>query len=184
MSRIGVTLAAGGALVAGLGACRAGERPPVAAQTGTLADSADQILYKAHFAITDGGTRRADVMGDTAYFFNNSTRIVLRPLTGTFYSTNGAKDGIIQAREGVYDTRLGTLDARGDVLVNTLDGKRLESPHCKFDQRLNQISSDTTFLLSEPDREVRGIGFTSDADLTTFRVLKLLGAKAGTVAVP
>lgn len=167
-----------------LGACGSGERPPVAAQTGSLADSADQILFKARFAITDGGTRRADVTGDTAYFFNNSTRIVLRPLQGTFFSSNGAKDGIIQAREGTYDTRLGTLDARGDVLVNTLDGKRLETPRCKFDQRLNLISSDTTFFLSEPDRELRGIGFTSDADLTTFRVTKLLGAKAGQVAIP
>lgn len=165
-------------------ACRGGERPPVAAQHGTLADSADQILYKAHFAITDGGIRRADVLGDTAYFFNNGTRIILRPLIGTFFGANGSKDGIMQAREGVYDTRLGTLDARGDVMINTLDGKRLESPHCRFDQRLNQITSDTTFFLSEPDREVRGIGFMSDADLTTFRVTKLLGAKAGTVAVP
>lgn len=167
-----------------LGACRAGEQPPVAAHEGALADSAEQVLYMARFAITDDGTRRADVTGDTAYFFNSNTRIVLRPMHGTFFSSNGAKDGIIEAREGIYDTRLGTLEARGEVVVNSLDGKRLETPRCRFDQRLNMISSDTSFFLSEPDREMRGIGFTSDADLATFRVTRLLSSKAGTVTIP
>lgn len=172
------------AMAATLSACRAGEQPPVAARTGALADSADQVLYQARFAITDDGTRRADVRGDTAYFFNNNTRIVLRPLHGTFFSSNGAKDGIIEAREGLYDTRLGTLQATGDVVITTLDGKRLETPRCKFDQRLNLVSSDTTFFLSQPDKELRGVGFTSDADLATFRVTRLLSAKAGSVAIP
>ncbi len=171
------------AAVATGASCRKGETPPVAT-TNPLADSADQVMAGAKFDITDGGLRRAHVEGDTAYFFNNSTRLVLRPMRGTFYSSNGAKDGIIQAREGVYDTRLGVLEARGDVLINSLDGKRLETPYCRFDQRLNQIASDTTFFLSEPGREVRGVGFTSDADLSTMRVVRMLSAKAGTVAVP
>lgn len=164
-------------------ACQRGETPPVASRD-PLADSADQVMSGARFDITDGGLRRAHVEGDTAYFFNNNTRLVLRPMRGTFYSSNGAKDGIIQAREGVYDTRLGVLEARRDVLINSLDGKRLETPYCKFDQRLNQISSDTTFFLSEPGREVRGIGFTSDADLSTMRVSKMISARAGPVTVP
>lgn len=171
------------AVVAAGAACRKAETPPIAA-SNPLADSADQVMSGAKFDITDGGLRRAHVEGDTAYFFNNNTRLVLRPMRGTFYSSNGAKDGIIQAREGVYDTRLGILEARGDVLINSLDGKRLETPYCKFDQRMNLISSDTTFFLSEPGREVRGVGFTSDADLSTMRVTRMLSAKAGPVAVP
>jgi LPS export ABC transporter protein LptC len=166
------------------GACKKGETPPLSTQANALADSADQVMYKARFSITDGGTRRADVEGDTAYFFNQGTRLIIRPLRGTFFSSNGAKDGIIQAREGTYDTRVGVLEARGDVLVNSLDGKRLETPFAKFDQRANQISSDTSFTFSEPSREIRGIGFTSDADLSTMRVAKMLSAKAGAVAVP
>lgn len=165
-------------------ACAKVEAPPVGERIDTLADSADQVLYGARFAITDRGLRRADIQSDTAYFFNQNTRMVLRPLRGTFFSANGARDGIIQAREGTYDTRLGVLEARGDVLVNTLDGKRLETPYSKFDQRSNLLSSDSVFHLTEPGREVRGIGFTSDADFSTFRVVKLLSAKAGSVTLP
>ncbi len=164
-------------------ACRKDVAPPVAG-TNPLADSADQVMSGARFDITDAGLLRAHVEGDTAYFFNNNTRLILRPVRGTFFGSNGAKEGIIQAREGVYDTRLGVLEARGDVMINSIDSKRLETPYCKFDQRLNQISSDTTFFLSEPGREVRGVGFTSDADLSTMRVSRMLSAKAGAVTVP
>ena len=173
------------ALVAlALAACTRQEGPPVGARANSLADSADQVLYGSKFTITDRGLRRADVEGDTAYFFHDNTRIVLRPLRGIFFSSNGAKDGIITAREGVYDTRLATLESRGDVVVNSLDGKRLETPFCRFDQRLNLISSDSTFFLSEPGRDLRGKGFRSDADLNTFSVITLISSKSGKVALP
>lgn len=165
-------------------ACNRTEGPPLGAGTDALADSADQVLFVARFAITDRGLRRADITADTAYFFNQNTRMVLHPLRADFFTSNGAKSGVLQAREGIYDTRRGTLEASGDVLVVTLDGKRLETPYASFDQRLNQIKSDSAFVMSEPGKEMRGIGFTSDADLTTFRVEKLLSAKAGTVSIP
>jgi len=165
-------------------ACQKVDGPPVGVRPDALADSADQVLFGAHFAITDRGVRRADIDGDTAYFFHDNTRMVLRPMRGRFYGSTGALDGIMQAREGTYDTRLALLEGRGDVVVNTLDGKRLQTPFLKYDQRLDQISSDSSFFLSEPGRDVRGIGFTSDAGLTTFRVTKLISAKAGSVGIP
>jgi len=179
-----VRIAAGTVLMLAVAACTKVEGPPVGARSNSLADSADQILYGSKFAITDRGLRRADVQGDTAYFFHDNTRIVLRPLRGIFFSSNGAKDGIITAREGIYDTRLASLEAHGDVVINSLDGKRLETPFCRFDQRLNLISSDSTFYLSEPGRDLRGRGFRSDADLNTFSVTTLLSSKSGKVALP
>lgn len=166
------------------GACQKAEGPPVGVKPGALADSADQVMYGARFAITDRGLRRADIEGDTAYFFNDNTRLVLRPLRGKFYNSSGALDGIVTARQGVYDTRQANLVATGDVVVITMDSKRLETPYLKYDQRINQISSDSAFTMSEPGRDLRGVGFTSDADLTTLRVTRMLSAKAGSVAVP
>jgi LPS export ABC transporter protein LptC len=164
--------------------CRHPDGKLLGAKPNSLADSADQVLYNARFAITDRGLRRADIEGDTAYWFHDNTLMVLRPMRGKFYSSNGAMDGIIQSREGVYDTRLASLQAHGDVVVNTVDGKRLETPQAKFDQRINQLSSDSVFTMSEPGKDVHGVGFTSDADLTSFRVLKLLSSKAGAVTIP
>jgi hypothetical protein len=104
-------------------------------------------------------------------------------MRGKFYSSGGALDGIIQSREGIYDSRLALLEGKGDVIVNSVDGKRLETPFCRYDQRLDLISSDSTFFMSEPGREIRGRGFRSDANLSTFTVTTLISSKAN-VALP
>ena len=82
--------------IATLGACTKREGPPVARRANPLADSADQVLFGAKFTITDRGLRRAEIEGDTAFFFNDNTRLVLHPMRGKFYSSGGALDGIIQ----------------------------------------------------------------------------------------
>jgi LPS export ABC transporter protein LptC len=171
-------------LIAAAVACSKNEAPPLGARGSTLADSADQILFHAKFTITDHGLRRAEVEGDTAYFFHDNTLLVLHPMRGNFFSSNGALDGIVQGREGVYDTRLATLVAKGDVVITTLDSKRLETPFVRYDQRLDLMSSDSTFYMSEPGRDLRGRGFRSNAALTDFSVTTLLSSKAGKVAVP
>ena len=172
------------ALVIVIAACNKTAGPPLGATKNTLADSADQILFKAKFAITDGGLKRADIEGDTAYFFNNNTKLVLHPLYAKFYSSNGALDGVVTARSGVYDTRLATLEAMGEVIVNTVDGKRLETPFARYDQRLDLISSDSSFFMSQPGKDVRGKGFKSDAGLNNVTVTTLISSKAGKATIP
>jgi LPS export ABC transporter protein LptC len=171
------------ALVAGL-ACNKVDGPPVGVRPNALADSADQVMYGSRFTINDRGVRRADIEGDTAYFFHENTLMILRPMHAKFFSSEGRLDGIVTAHEGYYDTRQAKLEARGEVVVNTIDGKRLMTPFLRYDQRIDQISSDSAFTLTEPSREMKGIGFTSDAALTTFRVNRVISAKAGAVAVP
>jgi len=169
---------------AALGAsCSRAESPPVGVG-GAMGDTAEMILYKSRFAITDRGMRRAEVEGDSTYFFNDNTRMVILPLRTRFFNSSGVLEGIVTAREGTYDTRLATLEARGDVVMTAIDGKKIETPFARFDQRLNQMSTDSSFVLSEPDREVRGIGFVSDADLSTVRVMKMISTKSMRVAIP
>ena len=165
-------------------ACSKSESPPLGATKNTLADSADQILFHAKFTITDKGLRRAEIEGDTAYFFHDNTLLVIHPLHAKFYSSNGAFDGLVQGREGRYDTGRAMLEARGDVVINSLDGKRLETPFCRYDQRLDQISSDSTFYMSEPGRDLRGKGFRSDAGLNSLTVTTLISSKPGRIALP
>ena len=46
--------------------------------------------------------------------------------------------------------------ARDSVIVVTEEGRRLVTPELKYDQALNQISSDSAFVLTEPGRSVAG----------------------------
>jgi LPS export ABC transporter protein LptC len=166
-------------------ACKDEKGPPVAANRKTIADSADQVLYSQRMLITDRGLNRAEIHSDTAYFFDENTRTDMRVVDGIFFDSQGLRDAVLTSRTGVYNQRLNSLEARGEVVITTVDGRRLETPFVRYDQRVNLISSDTIFKLTVPDgRVVRGIGFTSDPDLNNVHIVKQISAKAGPVEIP
>lgn len=168
-----------------LSACADVKGPPIAASKKTLADSADQVIYGQRMTITDRGLNRAEILSDTAYFFDENTRTEMRIVHGIFYDAQGLKDAILTSRTGLYNQRLNALEARGDVVITTLDGRRLETPFVRYDQRINLISSDTVFTMTTPDGKLlHGIGFSTDPDLQNFREFKHLNGKAGAVVVP
>lgn len=171
-------------LAAAMLACTDTTKPPVSAAKKTLADSADQVMFGSRTIITDRGLLRAEIESDTSFFFGENTHIVMRPARGVFFNSTGAKDAVLGSREGTYDSRLSQLTASGDVLVTSVDGRRLRTPFLRFDQRLNLISSDSSFTLTEGDRETKGVGFRADPDLNNLTVVHLISAKAGVVQVP
>ena len=150
----------------------------------TLADSADQTMYGARSLLTDRGLMRAELLADTAYFFDDNTRIEMRRVHTTFYASNGAKNAVLTSNEGTYNTRSGRMEARGDVVVVSEDGRRLSSPQLRFDQARNEISSDSAFVLTEPGRRLEGVGFISDPDMNNIRVLKGTKGTTGAFQIP
>src|ERR1035437_1340622 len=175
------------ALVAG--ACKEEKGPPIAAGKKTIADSADQLLYGQRMLITDRGLNRAEIHSDTAYFFDEHTRTDMRVGDAKFFTSQGLLDTVLTSRTGLYNQRLNSLEARGDralpVVITTIDGRRLETTYVRYDQRVNLISSDSMFTLTDPDgRVLHGIGFTTDPDLNNVHVVKQISGKAGAVVIP
>lgn len=163
-------------------ACRSDRvAPPVG---GTLADSADQVMYGTRFNLTAQGVLRAELLADTAYFFDDNTRVELEQPTTTFFTTTGARNAVLTARHGQYRTQSGMMVARGNVIVNSEDGRRLRSEELKYDQNRNEISSDSAFVLTGPDRRLAGIGFRSDPNLQNVRVLNTQSGTTGTLTIP
>jgi len=166
-------------------ACRDNTALPIAAGTKTIADSADQIVFKSRWLVTDRGLQRAAVESDTAYFFDDNKRLEMVTVHGIFFGSTGEKTAVMTSRTGKYNLALSTLEARGDVEINSIDGRKLSTPFVRFDSRSNQISGDSVFVMKEADgREVRGVGFVTDPDLQNLTVIKLISAKAGAVPIP
>ena len=163
-------------------ACNSGTEPRVTA-ANPLADSADQVMFGVSTMITNRGVLRAQLGADTGYFFDGNTRIEVRHERTVFYTTTGLQNAVLTSVEGTYNMRRGQMEARRDVVVVTTDGKRLETEQLNYDQATNQISSDSAFVLTEPTRTLRGIGFTSDPDLTNLHVKKVLTG-SGTFTLP
>jgi LPS export ABC transporter protein LptC len=183
-----VTRRAAGVLLlavgAALGACRDAQEPPIA-PGNLIADSADQVIFGARQLLTDRGLLRAELHADTAYFFNEGTRIELRNVNTTFFSTTGAKNATLTSREGTYNTQLGQMSARKNVVVVSEDGRRLTTADLRFAEQANLISSDSAFTVTErTGRRLQGVGFESDPDMNNVRCKAACRGSVGQVAVP
>ena len=152
-------------------ACSPKKQPPVAAHS-PLADSADQVIYRLRFRLTDAGLFRAELHADTAYFFEDNTRIEMEPVNTTFYTPTGAKDAVLTSRRGTYNSRTSNMIARKNVVVVSEDGRRLTTEELKYNQQRNEISSDSAFVMTEPNRRLEGIGFRSDPNMKNIQILK------------
>jgi len=157
--------------VAGAVACSSKKQPPVATHS-PLADSADQVMYGKSFNLTDKGVQRAQLEFDTAYFFEDNTRIELEKVHTTFFTATGAKNAVLTSDRGTFNSRTNNMVARKNVLVVSEDGRRLTTPELVYNQQRNEISSDSAFVMTEPNRRLEGIGFRSDPDMKNIRILK------------
>lgn len=170
-------------VAAAVAACENSQEPPVAQQT-VLPDSAEQMLIGVDFFLTDGGIRRAEVIADTAYMYDQNTRSELRVVRTKFYNPDGRESATLTSRQGSYNMRLNTMEGRGNVVVVTPEGRRLETQQLRYDPGHDEVSSDSAFTLTEPDRVTTGIGFTSDPEMNNIKVLRALKTTGQAITIP
>lgn len=162
-----------------------GELTSGATNEPALLDSADQIAFGFRTLVTDGGLLRAEIFADTAIFLDQSTRASLRMVHGDFFGATGAKEATLTARMGNLNTRNNVLEAWGDVVITSVDGRVLKTPMIRYMQAQNQVTSDSAFVLSEPgEKEISGVGFRTDPSLNAVEVLKVRRGRGGTFRVP
>jgi LPS export ABC transporter protein LptC len=164
-------------------ACQPESTTPVA-ETTVLPDSADQVLFGVRFFMTDAGVRKAELVADTAYMYEDNTRTEMRVVNTTFFKASGEKDATLTAKQGTYNVRLGSMEARGDVVVISTDGRKLETPQLRYDPARNEISGDSAFVMTDPSRRISGIGFISDPDMNNVKVLRAAKSSGNQLTIP
>lgn len=142
------------------------------AKKSTIPDSADQAVYGMRVVLANQGVANGLLLSDTAYTYDDGSRLELHRVHLTFYTAQGVEDGTLVSKSGTYNSRLSRLEARGEVIVSRKDGRRLTTPKLVYDQAVNQIFTDSAFTLVEPSKQVSGIGFESDPKLTVFKCLR------------
>jgi LPS export ABC transporter protein LptC len=128
------------------------------------ADSADQVLDSVYHVVTKDGMRQSIVEADTAYYYEASKVFELRRLKVTFFNANGGQTSTLTSREGTYQVGLGKMEARGSVVVRSVDGRNLYTELLRYDQGKNELSTDQPFTFTGPTANGSGVGFVSDPD--------------------
>jgi LPS export ABC transporter protein LptC len=167
------------ALVGGsVPACTGADIP---ATTVAAADTADQVFFGLEHNLTVEGVLRARLEADTAHFFQGSQRADLETVRVVFYSPQGQETSRLTSKAGTYDWRSGNMEARGNVVAVTPDGRRLRTSVLEYDRGADRLSGPGSFVFDAPDRHLEGESFEADPD---FRNVVTTRPRRGRVGGP
>lgn len=168
------------ALAIGLvAACGDPHEPPIA--EGDVANmGADQIMFGVEHYITSNGVVRGLLRADTAFMYEDSALVRVRPVNLTLYNEQGEVAGVVTARAGRLNTRTQDMIATGDVIVESDErGQRIETEELHFDPNRDRVWSEVATTLHRDGTTLRGTGFTSNTRLTDTRLTQPRGRVEG-----
>ncbi len=131
-------------------------------QVAQAADTADQLMIRMNFNLTNEGVRSAYVEAESAFVYENSGHTDLKKVKVTFFTPSGVQTSILTADSGWYRMRSGAMEGRGNVVIVRTDGARLTTSLIKYDQSKNQVTTDQPYVADQGDRHFTGTGFVSD----------------------
>lgn len=141
--------------------CGEVQRPTTSQVT---ADSADQLIYGLNHLLTVDGVLRTRLEAVTARFYQVTQTADLDSVKVTFYSPEGRQTSTLTARTGKYDWRTGNMEAHGNVVAVTPDGRRLRTSVLLYRRNEQTIEGPNDFVFDAPGQHLEGEGFTSDPD--------------------
>ncbi len=158
-------------MIMGLAACDS-PRQEAVVDPGLENIEADYIIFGNTHYLTRQGIREALVVSDTAYFFNDSTVVLLRgSVTLTAYHEDlGTEKAVVTSDRGRLNTNDNSMVAYGNAVLVIADGqRRIESSQLNYHPDQDRIWSNSATVMYEGRSIVEGSGF--DADLNFDQVL-------------
>ncbi len=132
-----------------------GEMPTEEVRNFTLAES-------------DQGQPEWTMHADYAASFAQRGVIEAQNVAVDFFDEHGQKYSHLTAKSGIVRRPSNDMEARGQVVVTTTDGVRIETDRLRFLNRERRIDSDAFVRLTRHGDVVTGVGFTSDPSLEHF----------------
>ena len=160
-------------------ACGEDTDAPTAGERYTQMD-ADQIMTDPEHYITVDGVLRGVLRADTAFMYEDSALMRVKPVRLTIYNERGTVAGVVTSRTGVLNMRTNSMTATGDVVVVSEErGQRIETEEMHFDPNRDRVWSDTPTTLHRDGTVLHGSGFTSNSRLTDTRLNRPEGRVEG-----
>jgi LPS export ABC transporter protein LptC len=114
--------------------------------------------------------------GDTTYVVLQSHADTTRtPVTASLFDETGAATSTVHARRLIYHDQSRRFEARGGVVVETHDGKRLESEVLFWNEADRQVRTPGFTRITTPTEQIQGYGLVADENLDTYSLARITG---------
>lgn len=168
-------IALGLAVVAGLAGC--GSEDKVVPRPTSGPELPSQEVRDFTLEESDTGAPEWILTSRYAATYDKRGVIVARGVAIDFFDSKGAKYSHLTATEGEIKRPSNDMEARGNVVVTTTDGVRIQTESLRFLNRERKIVSDAYVRLERNGDVVTGIGFESDPSLEHFAIKREVKAQ-------
>lgn len=129
----------------------------------------DQAVENGQHVITVQGVRKAVLIAEQLYFFNQIGKVVGDTIQVTFYDAEGIYQSTLTARSGELEQASQTMIAKGDVVVRGTEST-IRTQELRYDPAANQVISDQPTEIIQGGNVIRGRGIVADPGLKKIRI--------------
>lgn len=150
-----------------------------------MAAAPTHLSLEARFSVYDNDEPRAEIVAaymayyeqeDSTYtvFRGDSSRVEDR-VRAFVFDEDGDSSAVITAERMIYYDEESRFEARGQVVVETTDGKHLESEHLTWREDERRIRTPGFVRITTPTDRMQGYGLEADEDLASYRLANVTG---------
>lgn len=155
-------------LLLDLAGCQKEEPPRVAEDE--FQNAPEQIIENMEVTFTEQGRRTGVLRADSVAIYQQGRVKQGKKIQVDFYDQQGQHVSILTADEGTYDSKMEEVEARGDVVVISDAGVRLETDVLCWRKQTNRIFTDAFVKITRGKDTVSGYGLDTDPQLVDLHI--------------
>lgn len=129
----------------------------------------DQVVEDGEHVITIEGVKKAVLVAEQLYFYNDTSTVVGDTIQVSFFGEGGEFVSMLTAVSGVINQRSQEMTARGNVDVRSPDS-RIETEVLHYEPAADRIWSDQPTIINQQGNVIRGQGVESDPALERIQI--------------
>lgn len=143
----------------------------------TFENSAIETITEAEILHTENGNLKVKINSDKIErFHEKEPQIVLTNGIEIFFYSDSAKiKSTLTADRAELDKKNKIMTASKNVVLTSLDNKRLETSVLFWDEKRNKIYTDSQVFVTTNKEQIIGEGFISNTDFTNYSISNITG---------
>jgi LPS export ABC transporter protein LptC len=136
----------------------------------------DQVISDFSITETASGKKEWNMKARRAYIYDSRNLLEAENMEVEFFDEEGRVKSRLVANAGRINRATDDMEARGDVVVTSSSGVKLETETLLWQSDTRQIMSDDSVKVVREGDILTGVGFRGDPDLGSFEILKNMKA--------